>query len=194
MSDHEPTACTELLLDSLKQEKTVITSESAGYFIEAAMYCFDSQDHSSGVSMGVKTDKLETCFDVYWKNEVTEKIKRLFRGNGNQTTEQGATTLALLILPLVTEFTSIEEAPVGTTVDYFLVSDESDDTYIFDNIEAYCEIRGIRRESKGNTIRGAITEKARRLKKGRETGAIGDLPTYIVIVEFNKPFSRVTVR
>ena len=138
--------------------------------------------------MNVKTDESQTCCNIHWEGEITEKIKRLFRGNKNKTTEIAATTVALLLIPIFTEFTSIEEAPIGSTVDYFLSSNQPDDTYIFNNIEAYCEIRGIREEKKGNTVQGAIRKKVNRLKK------IEDLPTYIVIVEFSKPFSRVTSR
>lgn len=181
-------SCGNINLNSLSEGIPVITPGSAGYFIEACMVCMQGKNHTSGVAMGVRTDDDDSCYNVFWEGQVTDRHIKAFGGNKNKTTEIGATPIALLLILEVTDFTAIEEAPVGTTVDYFLTSKEIDDTYIFNNIEAYCEIRGIREEKEGNTIRRAVADKVKRLKKQE------DLPTYIVVVEFSKPFSRITCR
>ena len=188
MSDSQM-PCKDLYLDDLSEGIPVISKRSAGYFVEACMVCLDSQQHSSGVVLIVKTDQDKPCYNIYWENAVGEQLRRSFGGNHNKTTENGATAIALMLIRELTEYTAIQEAFIGSTVDYFLTSkEEIDDTLIFNNIEAYCEIRGIRQEGKGNTILGALRKKTKRLNTPQ------DLPTFIVVVEFSQPFCRITVK
>lgn len=186
MSVLESSPCDTIYLDSLSKGIPVMRPKGAGHFIEACMVCMDSQGHSSNVKMGVKTDNTNTCFYVHWEDIVTREHYMSYGGNNQRTTELGATAIALILIREVTEFTAIQEASIGTTVDYFLTSKEIDDTYIFNNNQAYCEVRGIREEKKGNTINQAVKKKVDRLNVPE------DLPTYVVVVEFSKPFSRVT--
>jgi hypothetical protein len=178
-------SCGNIYLDLLSAGIPVITARSAGHFIEACMVCLDSQNHLTGVRMNVETDEGEVCFHIHWSEPVTDEHHRAHGGNDKRTTELGATAIGLPIIKEVTDFAAIQEASIGTTIDYFLRRKEVDDTYIFDGIEAYCEIRGIRRENSGNTINQAVHRKIKRLNTPEE------LPCYIVIVEFSRPFTKV---
>lgn len=184
--------CRNLNLDDWTKGIPVVSNRAAGYFIEACMVCFDSQNHKSGVALIAKTDDAEYCYNIHWQQPVTEELNRNYGGNRNKTTEFGAAAIALMLIHDLTEYTAVEEAFVGSTVDYFLapkdVADAIDDTLIFNHTRAYCEIRGIRKEERGNTILGALRKKIKRLNTPQ------DLPAYIVIVEFGQPFSRINLK
>ncbi len=183
MSD---SSCGNIYLDSLSEGIPAITPRSAGHFIETCMVCLDSQGHSTGVKMDVKTDNSDVCFHLHWDGEVNQSLHNAHGGNYNRTTELGATAIGLPVVKEVTEFTAILEASIGTTIDYFLCSsDKIDDTFIFDGTDAYCEIRGIREEKPGNTVKRAVQKKIDRLNTPE------DLPSYIVVVEFSRPFTMV---
>jgi hypothetical protein len=83
---------------------------------------------------------------------------------------------------------AIEQSNIGTTIDYYLIrkTDYTDDTLIF-NHSAYLEVSGIRRENEGNTVEDRIKDKERRLKKKE------DLPAYISVVEFSRPWAKMAV-
>lgn len=184
MSSNVP--CGNISLDSLSYGIPTIPPRSAGFFIENSMVCFDSQGHSSGVIIVVKTDDNEDCFRVTWVGEVTEQLYKAYGNDERRTTDNGAVAMALLLVRELTDYTVVEQAGLGTTIDYFLSTKQTDDTLIFNDTEAYLEVRGIRKETKGNTIVGAVRRKVKRLKTPE------DLPSYIVVVEFSKPFSRMT--
>lgn len=188
MADSQLSPCGSIDLDSLATVVPAIFSpKSVGHFIETCMFCLDSQGHSSGIRMGVKTDSGDSCFNIFWKDSVTSDFYRRYGGNSGRTTDLGATAIALYVIRELTGYTAVYEASYGTTIDYLLGEGETDDTYIFDNVVAYCEIRGIRKERGRNTIKEALKEKLKRLKKPE------DLPTFITVVEFGKPFTRVAL-
>jgi len=121
--------------------------------------------------------------EVAWDGNVTIQIDRAYQ-DSNKATDFGACVIALLLLRELTEFTAIQQSNVGTTIDYYLIRQgQPDDTFIFDNA-GYLEVSGIRRETPDNTIEDRIKDKVKRLRKQE------DLPTFISIVEFSRPWSK----
>lgn len=178
--------CGHISLESLPLGIPTIPERAAGYYIETCMFCFDSQGHASGLILDVKTDNKDECFSITWDGEITEQHHRAYGNDDKRTTDYGAVTIALLLIRELTEYTAVEQAGLGTTIDYFLANKLTDDTLIFNEVKAYLEVRGIRKEARGNTVQSALKKKLKRLNTPE------DLPSYIVVVEFNKPHSRMT--
>jgi hypothetical protein len=91
------------------------------------MICFDKHNHHSGVLLKVQYRHETTTFSVGWEGTVTEELRRAYRDQ-NRATDFAACAIALLLVPELTPFTAIEQSSVGTTVDYYLVPKDQDDT------------------------------------------------------------------
>ena len=170
-----------LHLKSLHNGIPVIPKEAVGFYEQNCMVCFDNQKHSSGVQLNVQHyDDSFASFQVFWDGKVTEELRRAY-ADLVKTTEYAACAIALLLVRELTDFTAIEQATRGTTIDYYLANRKMDDL-IF-NYAARLEATGILREDESNTVENRLEEKSKRLKPG--------LPTYIIVVEFSRPKSRV---
>lgn len=182
-----------LSLDSLRDGHTIITADSAGYFIENCKVCFHAQNHQSGVILHVTYDDEEFDFFIDWEGSVTPAMIRAWRGEDRKNTEVGAIALTMLLLPKLTPYTAVESAGYGTGMDYVLVTDPVDDTLIFNHTAAYLEVTGIAKEAPANTVSDRIAEKKARIDKvrGKDANRLGDLPTMIVCVEFSRPLVRI---
>ena len=185
----------ELLLDALREGHTIITPDSAGYFIENCKVCFQLQlqHHQSGVVLRVEYNDKEFHFRVTWQGNVTPSMLRAWQREDKKTTEIGAIALTMLLLPAVTNYRSVESTGYGTGVDYVLVDEPLDDTLLFNNMAAYLEITGIARQTQANTVNDRISEKKARINKIKEKDVtiLGGLPTVIACVEFSTPLVRI---
>jgi hypothetical protein len=171
-----------LHLESLEDGIPVIPKQAAGFYKQNCMVCLDNQKHKSGVRLKVKHyDDSDVVFQVLWDNEVTDELRRSY-ADLVKATENAACAIALLIVREITDFTAIEQASRGTTIDYYLSYKEEIDDLIF-NHAARLEATGILQEDESNTIDSRIKDKQRRLKPG--------LPTFIIVVEFSYPMSKV---
>lgn len=183
----------ELSLESLREGHTVITADSAGYFIENCKVCLYAQNQHSGVVVRGEYD--DKVFDVRltWQGDVTESMLRAWLREDKRNTEIAAIALTMLLLPEITAYRAVESAGYGTGMDFILVAEPLDDTLIFNTASAYLEITGIAKETQANTIQDRISEKKARINKVREKDAniLGGLPTLIVCVEFSKPLVRI---
>jgi hypothetical protein len=183
----------DLSLDSLRNGHTVITADSAGYFIENCKVCFHVQDHQSGVTVHVEYDDKQFDLRVLWQGDVTKAMLRAWRGEDKKNTEVGAIALIMLLLPEITTYRAIESAGYGTGMDYVLVDEPANDTLIFNHASAYLEVTGIAKETQVNTINDRISEKKARINKVRatDTNILGGLPSIIACVEFGTPLVRI---
>lgn len=183
----------ELSLESLRLGHTIITPDSAGYFIENCKVCFHTQNYQSGVTLRVEYDDKKWDFCVIWQGNVTEAMLRAWHKDDKKNTETGAIALTMLVLPEVTTYQAVECAGYGTGMDYVLVDGTGDDTLIFNQPSAYLEITGIAKSTQSNTINDRISEKKTRINKVREKDAslLGGSPTIIACVEFSRPLLRI---
>lgn len=172
-----------LLLDSLSDNIPAIPQETAVYYKYACMVCLDNQNHKPGVVLEVAHGRNKDSFEIHWQDEVTPQLLRAY-ADLTKTTEVAACALALLLVRELTDFTAIEQATRGTTVDYYLIRKTQDATFIF-NHAARLEASGILQEDHSNTVDSRIKSKLDRLKPDPR------LPTLIVVVEFSNPWSKM---
>ncbi|MDD2724852.1 MAG: hypothetical protein PHH59_12620 [Methylovulum sp.] len=171
-------------LDVLKDiPANVLTSNIMNAFAEAAVVCLDNQGHKSGVELEI-IGHLNSHIILSWSDEITPQIKDAWH-DLQETTEYGATYLAILIIYRLTPFKVIERSLKRTGFDYWL-GEKEDEAYPFQK-KARLEISGILQENKGNTIARRADIKLTQTKQSDDL----DLPAYIVIVEFSKPRSWV---
>ncbi len=111
---------------------------------------------------------------------------RLSHADLQEAVEFAACAITFLVVPELTELTTLRQAVKGTTVDYYLVRKDEDDLLIF-NDAARLEISGILTENESNSVESRIRDKLKRLKPDPS----GVLPTFISIVEFSQPWSKV---
>jgi hypothetical protein len=100
--------------------------------------------------------------------------------------EFAAYAIAFLLVPELTEMTTIRQAIKGTTFDFYLAPKAGDDLLIF-NDAACLEVSGILAESDSNSVEARIRSKLRRLKPDPSEA----LPAFISVVEFSQPWSKV---
>ncbi|MBD3309540.1 hypothetical protein GF348_24385 [candidate division KSB3 bacterium] len=103
-----------------------------------------------------------------------------------EAVEFAACAVTFLVVPVLTELTTIRQAVRGTTVDYYLAPLDNEDSLIFNNA-ARLEISGILVENDNNSVENRIRGKLKRLKQDPS----GALPTFISVVEFGQPWSKV---
>lgn len=179
----------QISLDSLDTGISVIPPQSEGFFKQNCMVCLHKQGHTSGVSLKVNVLGDDNSYSLLWSGEVTERLLKAYGNDHNKATDFGAVAISLLLIRDCTEYNVIEQAYIGSAVDYFLAYKNSDDTLIFNEVVAYLEISGIRSETPDNTIERRIKEKTQRLQ--RLNLSQKDLPTLISVIEFGLPQARI---
>jgi len=173
----------KLSLESLADGIPVITHQAHGFYKENCMVCFHRNGHRSGLELRVRYEDYNRLYEVCWSGDVTEQLLKNF-AKVPKVTEDAACAIALFLVRELTEFTGVEMSSLGTTIDYYLAPQNQDDDLIF-NRAARLEATGILKENPQNTVEGRIKQKLGRLKPER------DLPTFIVVVEFSKPWSKI---
>ncbi|MDM8519458.1 hypothetical protein QUF64_05370 [Anaerolineales bacterium HSG6] len=173
----------ELNLESLENGIPVIPTGAAQFYKQNCMVCLYQHGHKSGVNLTVEYQDTELVFTVSWLDEVDETLLRAY-ADLIRATDHAACGLALLLIRELTDYTAIEQACIGTTIDYYLVPKKTDGDLIF-NDTARLEVSGILQENRANTVQARINQKQKRLKP-----SLG-LPTFIVVIEFSKPWSKV---
>lgn len=159
-----------------------IPKEAVGFYKQNCMVCLNSQGHQSGVNLPIYYGNRNEIFEILWEDEVTEELIRAY-GDLRRATDNAACALALQFINKITEYTVFEQSSIGTSIDYYLTR-QKEDTLIF-NRAARLEVSGILKENEGNTVEGRISSKIKRLKDD------DNLPTFIIIVEFSNPWSKM---
>lgn len=147
------------------------------------MVCFDHNGHGSGVHLEVVYGARVSSFEVQWNGEVTEQMRKSY-GDLLRATDNAACAIALLLVRELTPYTGIEQSAIGTTFDYYLGMQDNHSDLIF-NHSARLEISGILNENPTNSVKSRVNDKIRRLS------AEYDLPSFVVVVEFSKPWSAM---
>lgn len=150
----------------------------------AAGVCLESQDHAQGVEIQVR-GHIVGDYAVEWP-PITEQSRRSLNDD-QEATEYGASGIAILLIERETPYSVFERSQKGTGIDYWL-GDASDPKYRF---TARLEVSGIRSGNSGR-IRARIREKSRQTESADLEH--GDLPVYIVVVEFGAPLAEVLIK
>ena len=151
---------------------------------EAAGVCLESQGHAHGVEIQVR-GYIVGDYSVEWPT-ITEEHRR-FRNDESEATEEGAAGVAILLVELKTPYSVIRRSRKGTGIDYWL-GNASDVTF---QRKARMEVSGIR---KGNSreVMARVRQKLDQTK--RSDDVYGNLPVYVIVVEFGTPRAEVRIR
>lgn len=171
----------DLLLAKLEEGTPGITEAWGKFLTEASTVCFECQQHTTGVEMTVQ-GLTPTKFKIHWEHSITEQVRNAWE-DMQEATEYGACGVAVLLILELTEYTVIQRSVKGTGVDYWLGF--KDATLPFQNA-ARLEVSGIM-NGDANAIKSRVKKKINQTKVTDS----GNLPAYIVVVEFGKPVSHV---
>ena len=171
----------ELSLD-LKLLSTAGLGVSAHFgrmLIEVGSICLESQGHASGTKLSVQGTH-RGQFVLTWTSP-DERANYTYQDN--ETTEDGAVGVALLLRWRVKGYTVIEAARTGSGFDYWIGNESLHDPI---QRKACLEISGIRC---GDTR----TIRARIRQKQQQTSQSKDLiyPIYVIVVEFGGPMEEI---
>lgn len=183
MSDESPPLVPRAInLGELIEGFPYITPAGGANMAQAAIICFDHNQHASGVQLATDGD-FSTLFEIQWSEPITTAMRR-FWNDLEEATKEGACGLAILLIRALTGYTVIERSKKGTGVDWWLGTDDE----LFQH-KARLEVSGILR---GDAT--AITQRMSVKKRQSKQSDTSQLPAYIVVVEFSMPRSRVVQR
>lgn len=174
-----------LNLESLAQGLPAITPAFGAAIAEACAICLTDEAHNPGVILEVEGE-FSSSFRLNWQS-VTEQTRRCWNDE-EYTTEQAAYGIAFLLILQLTNLTIIERSRKGTGFDYWLGSQDSDDTLPFQRM-ARLEVSGIRKGNRGQ-INSRLKQKTEQTRASDPQG----LPAYIIVVEFSHPISVIAAK
>jgi len=160
-----------------------VTSAVGAALGEAGAICFESQHHANGIVKLTVDGMFQTEYQVSW-SPVTDQMARCWN-DPEYATEQGAYGVAFLVMMNLSGFTVIERSRKGTGFDYRLGLESNPDGLPFQDT-ARLEVSGIRAGS-ASTIKTRVNQKLDQISRSDNT----NLPSYVVVVEFSAPLSRV---
>lgn len=179
----------EILLESLEKGIPAITNDSVGFYRENCLVCFNECGHESGVIFKLSSSNIDEYIEFQWKGSISNQIIRA-HADLIQATEFAAYAISLLIIRDTTEYTAVERACIGTTIDYYLAPKNlvddilSEDRLIFNNT-ALLEASGILKETNSNSVYNRMNQKLDRLQNPNK------LRTFILVVEFSQPWGLI---
>lgn len=167
-----------LSLEDLKKAMIYFSSVQSQGLTENCIVALEAIPHKTGCELdvtGLHNGKVSLNWNtVVNKNGYKEEKK---------FTEKGAEAISFLLALAFTEYEILEEAQIGTGVDYWLgygVNHIKYDPLNFFN--ARLEISGILRETTSNNFSRRIFQKKKQTKASDSTG----IPAYVSIIEFSK--------
>ena len=173
-------------LNELRQGMPAITPSFGETLAEAAGVCLESQGHIQGVELRV-IGYASNLYILYWPT-ITAQTRRAWN-DLQESTEFGATAIAVLLSKKEIGYSVIERSVKGTGIDYWLGDDGGAPP--FQN-KARLEISGILKASGNNAERAVKTRVNQKLRQTERSD--GSLPAYVIVVEFGSPLAEVQKR
>jgi len=96
----------KLNLDILKEGLPGFSKTVGAFLAEAALVCLEQNNHQSGVLLEV-TGEYTAIFEIVWTGNIDSVVKEGWR-DIVETTEYGATAIAILLLRELTDFQYFE--------------------------------------------------------------------------------------
>jgi len=169
----------KLNLNTLKDGLPGISKAVGAFLAEAAMVCFEANGHNSGVKLKV-SGEYEEVFEIIWAKPVETSIEGSWR-DMKESTEYGATGIALLLIYNLTDFQFFMRMGQDETGD-FLIKKSAESTDF-----SFVEISGILKESLNNTLEIRVKMKKRQISKK----AKNKLDLYTIVTEFSFPETKI---
>jgi hypothetical protein len=166
-------------LEELKDTITLFSVNQADFLSENCIVALENNKHISGCVLNVTGDHSEHI-GIHWTKEV---VKNGYKEE-KKFVEKSAEALSFFLCSYFTEYRVIEEASIGTGIDYWLGFKE--DHHLFDPLNflnARLEISGINSETQTNTLEGRVKIKTKQTAPSDGT----KLPAYISVIEHSTP-------
>ena len=169
-----------LWLEQLHQCCPHFTPNQCAYYAEGAIVALENQGHTKGVLLTVDGD-FSNQFAINW---TASPLKSGWK-ESRDSTQFGALAIAFFLVTSLTEYSVVEQSPIGTGFDYYLGYQDDDPRYDPDNfLQARLEISGL---GKGTTAELAERIRDKMKQTGRSDGT--HLPAYVSVTAFGKPIS-----
>ncbi len=174
----------KLSLADLKAGLPGISKNIGAFLAEAALICLDLNGHPSGIKIGV-SGLVESGFTLEWSDKVDAELAQSWK-DLKEATEYGATAIAALIVPITTGMLITGRVPQLEQADYILQKPTNYNRGLIEP-DALLEVSGILKEKEGNTLNMRIQKKKRHI----ESTVKRTYPTYVIVVEFGIPKSKI---
>jgi hypothetical protein len=167
-----------LTLEELRDTAKLLSYVQCDFFSENCIVALEHNNHSPGCELRLIGDIVTTNFKLKWGRKI---IKSGYKER-KKFIEHGAEALSFFLAKKITEYSIIEEAEIGTTVDYWLGYDVEHILYDPKNfIQARLEISGINKEKASNTLEKRVREKKEQIKSSKRV----KLPAYVSVIAFS---------
>jgi len=166
-------------LEELKDTITLFSATEADFWSENSVVALEHNNHQSGCILKVYGDQVDEIGLKWTKTVVKNGYKE-----EKKFIEKSAEAISFFLTRHFTEFNVIEEACIGTGVDYWLGYDDKHQKYNPKNfLTARLEISGINIETLSNSLEKRVKVKMMQTVPSDDTA----LPAYISIVEHSTP-------
>ena len=166
-------------IEELKDTITLFSRNQANFLSENCIVALEHNQHRSGCVLKLDGDTTEDI-QLQWSSEI---VKNGYKEE-KKFIEKSAEALSFFLCRYLTEFNLIEEASIGTGIDYWLGYDKDHDLFNPANfLQARLEISGINSEAGSNTLESRV--KAKKQQTVPTDGT--QLPAYISVIEHSTP-------
>jgi len=172
-------------IDRLRQDNIPGIDDVWGALLaKACVMALKSQHHESGVFLSIE-GVLQNVASIQWEDFTigTQTIRAW--GEPREMTEYAACGLAIVIILACTSFTVIERSYQTTGFDYWL---GHKDSQLFE-YHGRLEVAGLRSASISE-----ISATMKRKSKQTRTSDHLEIPAYIAVVEFSRPYANTEYR
>ncbi|MDF2434140.1 MAG: hypothetical protein JWP44_3771 [Mucilaginibacter sp.] len=150
------------------------------FLAENCIVALEKHGHASGCEVALVNEAQAEQFAVAWSKGVIEAGYK----ESTKITERAAEAVGFYLSRRNTSYHILEEAIIGTGIDYWLGYDENHVLYDERNfLKARLEISGIDEETPSNNLKRRIGEKKEQTAKSDDLG----IPAYIAVIEFSTP-------
>jgi hypothetical protein len=169
----------DFIIETLKNLIPSFSSTQCDFLSENCIVELEKNKHATGCILSV-TGEVTTEFSLIWSKE----FNRAGYHEAKKITEKAAEAISFFLSSRLTEYSVVEEAVIGTGIDYWLGYEAEHALYDPLNfIQARMEISGIGHETPTNTLKGRVKEKMEQTGPSDASG----LPVYVSVVEFSAP-------
>jgi hypothetical protein len=173
----------EIDLDELRKGLPGFTPIAGSFLAEAAIFCLEYCGHKTGVELNLELDDGQEQISLNWYSELSPDAASTWQDE-QELVEYAAVGIALPLILQVTDYSDVQRARKGSSVDFWL---GRKDEYGFPILEALLEVSGILKENPGNTLNARLKQKKQQVQRS----PYRNLPVYIIVVEFSMPKAKL---